>query len=113
MIGEAFEGAPPGHVSITTKCQLGEPAPGATAARLEASLDASLAAMRLARADIFFLHSNICADDYVYARHNDRRAGFATPWSVYVEEVIPAMEDLSAPRTYRRLGDHRRRRARR
>lgn len=96
VIGQAFEGAFPAHVRITTKCQLGEPGPGQAAAVLEASLDASLAVMRVERADIFFLHSNICPDDYVYARHNDRRARFATPWSVYVHEVIPAMESLKA-----------------
>jgi aryl-alcohol dehydrogenase-like predicted oxidoreductase len=94
VIGEAFQGALPAHVRITTKCQLGEPPPGEAAARLEASLDASLAAMRVPRADLFFLHSNIRPDDYVYARFDDRRAGFATPWSLYVDEVVPAMEDL-------------------
>ena len=96
VIGMAFEGALPNHVRITTKCQLGQPAPGDTAGVLEASLDASLEAMRVERADIFFLHSNICADDYVYERHNNHRVGFATPWSLYVNEVVPAMEALKA-----------------
>ena len=94
VIGEAFQGALPSHVRITTKCQLGEPTPGEAAARLEASLDASLAVMRVPRADLFFLHSNIRPDDYAYARFDERRAAFATPWSVYVDEVVPAMEDL-------------------
>ncbi len=96
VIGAAFEGAAPAHVRLTTKCQLGEPGKGSVAERLEASLSASLAAMRTERADIYFLHSNLCADDYVFARHNDRRAAFATPWSMYVEEVAPAMESLKA-----------------
>src|SRR5579859_2229932 len=94
VIGEAFQGALPSQVRITTKCQLGEPAPGETAARLEASLDASLAAMRVARADLFFLHSNIRPDTYAYVRFDERRTAFATPWSLYVNEVVPAMEDL-------------------
>jgi aryl-alcohol dehydrogenase-like predicted oxidoreductase len=94
VIGEAFQGALPVHVRITTKCQLGEPPRGEAAARLEASLDASLAAMRVPRADLFFLHSNIRPDDYAYARFDDRRTAFATPWSLYVDEVVPAMEDL-------------------
>ena len=94
VIGAAFQGAPPTGLRITSKCQLGQPGPGEVAGRLEASLDESLATMRLTRADLFFLHSNICPDDYVYARHNDRRAAFATPWSLYVDEVIPAMESL-------------------
>ena len=94
IIALAFDGALPTGVRITTKCQLGQPSVGAVAAKLEASLDASLAAMRLDHVDIYFLHSNICADDTVYAHGNDQRAGFATPWSQYVDEVVPAFEDL-------------------
>jgi aryl-alcohol dehydrogenase-like predicted oxidoreductase len=96
VIGQAFAGAPPSHVRFTTKCQLGEPPRGDAAARLEASLDDSLRTMRLERADIFFLHSNIRPDTYAYARFDERRASFATPWTLYVEEVIPALERLRA-----------------
>lgn len=96
VIGDAFQGALPSHVGITTKCQLGEPERGTVAARLEASLDASLEKMRLSHADIFFLHSNIRPDLYTYPRHDDRRATFATPWTEYVDEVVPAMEALKA-----------------
>ena len=94
VIAEAFGGALPSGVRITTKHQLGEAPRGQAAAALEASLDASLAAMGLDHVDIFFLHSNICEDDAVYATQNDRRATFATPWSQYVEEVVPAFEAL-------------------
>jgi aryl-alcohol dehydrogenase-like predicted oxidoreductase len=94
VIASALEGARPDGVRITTKCQLGEPAAGTVAAKLEESLDASLAAMRLDHADVYFLHSNICEDDTVYAHRNDQRAMFATPWSQYVDEVIPALEAL-------------------
>lgn len=96
VIGAAFEGALPAQVRVTTKCQLGEPMRGTVADRLERSLDASLAAMRIDHADIFFLHSNLCADDYAFNRHNDRRPGFATPWSMYVEALVPAMQSLKA-----------------
>ena len=96
VIGEAFAGKPPAHVRFTTKCQLGAPPAGTVAQKLEASLDASLAAMRLDHADIFFLHSNICEDDYRYVRYDHRRERFATPWSLYVNEVVPAFEDLKA-----------------
>ena len=94
VIAEAFGGVLPAGVRITTKHQLGEPARGSVAAALEASLDASAAAMGLDHIDVFFLHSNICEDDAVYATQNDRRATFATPWSQYVEEVVPAFEAL-------------------
>src|SRR5258708_30314463 len=50
--------------------------------------------MHLDAVDIYFLHTNICEDDTVYAHRNDQRASFATPWSQYVEEVVPAFEDL-------------------
>jgi len=94
VIAEALQGTLPAGVRITTKCQLGEPVAGTVAGKLEESLDASLAAMRLDHADVFFLHSNICEDDTVYAHRNDQRAAFATPWSQYVDEVIPAFENL-------------------
>jgi aryl-alcohol dehydrogenase-like predicted oxidoreductase len=96
VIGAAFAGKLPAGVRVTTKHQLGAPQPEDVAARLEDSLDASLAAMRLERADIFFLHSNICPDGYVYARHPERQSTFATPWRTYVEAVVPAMEGLKA-----------------
>jgi aryl-alcohol dehydrogenase-like predicted oxidoreductase len=94
VIASAFRGALPAGVRITTKCQLGEPDIGTIAAQLEESLDASLAAMRLDHVDVLFLHSNICEDDTVYAHGNDQRAAFATPWSRYVAEVVPAFENL-------------------
>jgi aryl-alcohol dehydrogenase-like predicted oxidoreductase len=94
VIAEAFQGVLPAGVRITTKCQLGTPSVGTVATRLEESLDASLEAMRLDHVDLYFLHSNICEDDTVYAHGNDQRASYATPWSQYVEEVVPAFEDL-------------------
>lgn len=96
VIGEAFNGRIPDGVRITSKCQLGAPPAGEAARRLEASLDASLTAMRLSRVDIFFLHSNIRPDDYVYARHDDRKDLFSTPWQTYASEVVPALESLKA-----------------
>ena len=94
VIAAAFNGALPDGVRITTKCQLGEPPEGTVAAKLEESLDASLEAMRLDAVDVYFLHSNICEDDTVYAHRNDQRAQFATPWSQYIREVVPAFEDM-------------------
>ena len=96
VVAAAFDGALPKGVRITSKCYLGSPPAGEAEARLTASLQASLAAMKLDRVDIFFLHSNICPDDYVYARGQDRRDQFATSWSIYVDEVAPAMARLVA-----------------
>jgi aryl-alcohol dehydrogenase-like predicted oxidoreductase len=94
FVGEAFAGQIPEGVRITTKCMLGEPERGSAAQMLEASLNASFAAMRIEHADIFFLHTNICDDEAVYAFGNEHRHRFATPWSLYADEVVPAMEAL-------------------
>ena len=94
VVAETFAGRLPDGVRITTKCMLGEPESGSIAVMLEASLDASMAAMRLDHADVFFLHSNICEDDAVFAFGNEHRCRFATPWSQYAEEVVPAFERL-------------------
>ncbi len=96
VVAEAFGGAPPAGVRFTSKCFLGSPPPRAVAARLAASLEATLKATRLEHIDVFFLHTNICADDYVYERYQDRRDRFATRLSLYVEEVAPAFGRLKA-----------------
>ena len=96
VVAEAFQGRPPEGVRFTSKCRLGTPPPGEAEDRIRASLEASLAAMRLQRVDVYFLHTNICADDYVYARRQDQRDQFATAWSAYVGGVIPAMQRLKA-----------------
>ena len=96
VIGKAFSGALPVGLRMTTKHQLGAPPLGEAAQRLEASLNASLSAMNLDRVDIFFLHSNIRPDDYAYALSDHRKDQFSTPWTTYVEEVVPAMQSLKA-----------------
>jgi aryl-alcohol dehydrogenase-like predicted oxidoreductase len=96
IIGETFGGKLPEGVRITTKCRLGTPPRGETEAKLAQSLEASLAAMKLERVDVYFLHTNICADDYNYAIRPDRQYVFATNWSTYTDEFIPAMEKLKA-----------------
>jgi aryl-alcohol dehydrogenase-like predicted oxidoreductase len=94
VIRDAFAGQLPEGISITTKCQLGEVAKGTVSDRLTSSLEASLSAMGLDRVDVYFLHSYICEDDEVFAFGNENRAKFATPWSQYVDEVVPAFEAL-------------------
>ena len=96
FIGEAFGGRLPAGVKVTTKQQLGSPPAGQVAAVLEASLEASLTAMRLERVDLYFLHSNIHEDGFDYAHGNAHRDTFSTSWSLYVNEVVPAFERLKA-----------------
>ena len=92
----AFGGKLPSDVRITSECLLGTVPPGSAATMLEASIDASLEAMQIDHVDIFFLHSSICEDDFVFAHGDEFRAQFATPWSQYINEVIPCFEALKA-----------------
>jgi aryl-alcohol dehydrogenase-like predicted oxidoreductase len=94
LIGEAFGGRLPQGVRITTKCGIGSPPASEVYARLRASLERSLLAMRLERVDIFFLHNEICPDDFIYPVENERRSEFATAWSLYCDAVVPAFEQL-------------------
>ncbi len=96
IVGEVFAGRLPKGLRVTTKCSLGSPPRAEIAAKLKQSLQQSLATMRLDRVDIFFLHTNICPDDYVYALKADQQDQFATKWSLYVDAFIPVMEELKA-----------------
>jgi aryl-alcohol dehydrogenase-like predicted oxidoreductase len=96
FIGETFGGRLPAGVRITTKHGLATVPAGEAAKRLADSLDASLAAMRLERVDLFFLHSNIRPDDFTYAHGADRQDQVATRFSQYEAEVVPAMQTLQA-----------------
>ncbi len=94
LIGEAFGGRLPAGVRVTTKHGLGTPPAEEVYPRFRASLEASLKAMRLQRVDIFFLHNEIFPDGFAYPIDDDRKADFATPWSLYREAVVPAFERL-------------------
>jgi aryl-alcohol dehydrogenase-like predicted oxidoreductase len=94
VFGEAFDGAPPAGSRFTTKCYLGSPPAEEVYPRMEKSLLRSLETMKIERTDLFFLHSNICPDDYVYSKGAEMQHRFATTWSLYEGEVIPAFEKL-------------------
>ena len=96
IFGETFQGALPGHVRVTSKCDLGSPPEGEVSGRLEASVRKSLATLRLERIDLFFLHSNIASEGYAFAHGDSRRDQFSTRWDLYAGEVIPALENLKA-----------------
>ncbi len=94
VFGEAFDGTPPEGARFTTKCYLGSPPAEEVYPRMEKSILRSLATMKIERADLFFLHSNICPDDYVYFKDAEFQDKFATRWSLYQDAVIPAFEKL-------------------
>jgi aryl-alcohol dehydrogenase-like predicted oxidoreductase len=93
VVGEAFDGQLPDGVRVTTKCQLGSPPPAEIAATIRRRLQRSLTGLRLDHVDLLFLHSNLIPDDYDFPdpEFQDR---FATRWSLYVNQVIPAFEAL-------------------
>jgi aryl-alcohol dehydrogenase-like predicted oxidoreductase len=96
FIGEVFAGKLPEGVKITTKCQLGTPAPSGAAWELVQSLRASLEEMKLKRVDLFFLHSNLHGEDFEYTHGNLRRNEFSTSLAIYADYVVPTMEKLKA-----------------
>jgi aryl-alcohol dehydrogenase-like predicted oxidoreductase len=96
FIGEVFDGRLPDGVKITTKHQLGNPAPSAAAWELTDSLRQSLAAMKLKRVDVFFLHSNLHGEGFHYAHGDLRRDEFSTSMPLYGDVVVETMEDLKA-----------------
>jgi aryl-alcohol dehydrogenase-like predicted oxidoreductase len=62
--------------------------------RFRTSIETSLSTMKLERLDVFFLHNEICPDDYIYPQENERRESFATTWSLYRDHVVPALQQL-------------------
>ncbi len=96
VVGEAFGGKLPAGVRTTTKYQLGSPPAHEVYRKTEESLRRSLLHMRREQVDLFFLHSNICPDSFTYPRFAERQDKFATRWSLYLDQVIPAMERLKA-----------------
>jgi len=88
VIGEAFQGALPAGVRVTTKCRLGDPPAAEVYANLAASLSESLDRMRLDHVDVFLLHANLVAD----GAGSDR----GTSLTLFREAVRPAFQRLVA-----------------
>ena len=88
VIGEAFDGALPAGVRITTKCRVGDTPPERVYDLLSNSLDGSLGRMRLERVDVMFLHNAITLED--------EGGDWLTPVRTVVEGLAPAFERLIA-----------------
>jgi aryl-alcohol dehydrogenase-like predicted oxidoreductase len=89
VVDEAFNGRLPEGVRISTKCMLGDPPREEVLARLERSLEKSLARTKLNRIDLFFLHGHIVPDLMIGSVEGTSR-------SLFVEVVRPALEQLVA-----------------
>jgi aryl-alcohol dehydrogenase-like predicted oxidoreductase len=96
LIGEAFNGALPDGVRITTKCGIGNFEPGTAYAQFRASLEKSFADMRVDHVDLFFLHGHIRESEPWVGDPSDADVAGHTRWAAYVDEVVPAFERLIA-----------------
>jgi len=93
VVGAAFGGKLPAGVRVTSKCNLGNPAPAEIEAILRRSIEDSLKRLRLSRLDLFFLHSNVVPDEAFMAGWGDA-ATRMTPYAVFVTHVRPVFERL-------------------
>ena len=96
MIGRAFDGRLPSGVRVTTKYSLGTVAADQVYTLLRKSLERSLQTMRLERADMFLLHSEIRPDEFEYPLGQPPKDERSTALSLYREAVVPAFERLVA-----------------
>ncbi len=96
VVGAAFGGKLPQGVRVTSKCNLGNPPTAEIETILRHSIEASLRRLRLAKIDLFFLHSNVVPDEAFIARGAAGAAARMTPYAVFVEHVRPLFERLAA-----------------
>src|SRR6202166_808878 len=64
VVGEAFGGRLPAGLRITSKCNLGNPAPDRVYGVLRQSIESSLRLLQRDKLDVFFLHSNLVPDGH-------------------------------------------------
>ncbi|HEV2300183.1 MAG TPA: aldo/keto reductase [Stellaceae bacterium] len=93
VVGAAFGGRLPAGVRVTSKCNLGEPA-GEIEGILRRSIEESLARLKLARLDLFFLHSNVVPDRGFMERRPDA-ASRMTLYDTFAARVRPIFERLA------------------
>ena len=86
VIGEAFDGALPAGVRVTTKCRVGATPPEQVYDLLSTSLEGSLGRMKLERVDVMFLHNAVTLE----GEGGERLTSVAT----VAEAVAPAFERL-------------------
>ena len=96
VIGEAFGGALPDGVRVTTKCRVGDTPPDQVYEHLSTSLNGSLERMRLDHVDVMFVHNAVTLGSAGHER--------LTPASVVAEAIAPAFERLIAEGRVRHWG---------
>ena len=96
VVGAAFGGRLPEGVHITSKCNLGMPAPDRVEVILRQSIETSLRLLQRDRLDIFFLHSNLVPDEHPMWNAPD--VSRLTALSPFRSHVRPVFEKLKAER---------------
>ena len=94
VVGEALGGRLPDGVFVTSKCNLGSPAPDRVYSILRQSIETSLRLLQLDRLDIFFLHSNLVPDGHPMWQRAD--VSRFTPLPLFRSHVRPAFERLKS-----------------
>ncbi len=94
VVGEAFGGRLPDGVHITSKCNLGNPAPDRVERQLRHSIETSLRLLQCDKLDIFFLHSNLVPDQHPMWKQPD--VSRFTALSLFRSQVRPTFERLVA-----------------
>ncbi len=94
VVGEAFGGRLPSGVRVTSKCNLGNPAPDRIERILRQSIEASLRLTQLDRLDLFFLHSNIVPRGNAMWRRVDTSR--FVPLEVFQDTIRPLFEKFMA-----------------
>jgi aryl-alcohol dehydrogenase-like predicted oxidoreductase len=90
VVGEAFGGRLPSGIRVTSKCNLGNPAPERIERILRQSIEASLRLTQLDRLDVFFLHSNIVPRGNPMWRRVDTTR--FVPLEVFQDTIRPLFE---------------------
>jgi aryl-alcohol dehydrogenase-like predicted oxidoreductase len=92
VVGEAFGGRLPQRVHVTSKCNLGNPAPDRVERSLRQSIQTSLRLLQCNRLDIFFLHSNLVPEGHPMWNAPD--VSRLTSLPLFRSHVRPAFERL-------------------
>ncbi|MGZ7016625.1 MAG: aldo/keto reductase [Acidimicrobiia bacterium] len=94
VVADAFAGALPRGVRVSTKVMLGDPLDERPEDRIRRSIDRSLETLRLDRVDLCFLHTYIVDDGRVLPQLGEHQARRATSWTTYADAWRPTMAAL-------------------
>ena len=92
VVGAAFDGKLPPGVRVTSKCNLGNAPAADIETILRRSIEVSLKRLRVAKLDVFFLHSNVVPDEAFIARSPGDAAARMTPYATFIAQVRPLFE---------------------